>query len=138
MRQTFDAAGQMGTLLNAATKSLGAFVHYVSPPDTNATPQPPDTNSAPLNVLDYGTVLVVWVCRQLGKKDAHRGREPERRGPGIPDCWTRHPPQRRWMTRSPASWWQVSIIVTAAHENNAAHERAPAHEARSCLIDLVS
>jgi hypothetical protein len=55
MRQTFDAAGQMGTSLNAAMKSLDAFVHYVSPPDTNTTPQPPDTNSPPFNVLDYGT-----------------------------------------------------------------------------------
>ncbi len=54
MRETFDAAGQMGTSLNGAIKSLDAFVHYVTPPQTNAAAQPSDTNSPPFNVLDYG------------------------------------------------------------------------------------
>jgi len=54
VRQTLAAGNDMATSLNAAIKSLDAFVHYVSPPDTNAVPQPPDTNSVPFNVLDYG------------------------------------------------------------------------------------
>jgi len=52
-RQTLNAGGQMSTSLNAAIQSLDAFVHYVSPPETNAPP--PSTNSPPFNVLDYGT-----------------------------------------------------------------------------------
>jgi len=53
-RQTLQAGGQMADSINAAIQSLDAFVHYVSPPDTNAVPTPPDTNSHPFNVLDYG------------------------------------------------------------------------------------
>jgi hypothetical protein len=54
VRQTLTAGNDMATSLNAAIKSLDAFVHYVSPPNTNTVPQPPDTNSVPFNVLDYG------------------------------------------------------------------------------------
>jgi hypothetical protein len=52
VRQTLQAGGEMGKSLNGAIKSLDAFVHYVSPPETN--PAPPSTNSQPFNVLDYG------------------------------------------------------------------------------------
>ncbi len=55
VRETLSAGNDMATSLNAAIKSLDAFVHYVSPPDTNSTPQPADTNSKPFDVLDYGT-----------------------------------------------------------------------------------
>ena len=54
VRQTLTAGSEMANSVNGAVKSLDAFVHYVSPPDTNATPQPPDTNSPPFNILDYG------------------------------------------------------------------------------------
>jgi hypothetical protein len=52
VRQTLATAGNMANSLDGAVKSLDAFVHYVSPPDTN--PAPPSTNSQPFNVLDYG------------------------------------------------------------------------------------
>jgi hypothetical protein len=55
VRQTLTAGRDMANSVNGAVKSLDAFVHYVSPPDTNATPQPAATNSRPFNVLDYGT-----------------------------------------------------------------------------------
>jgi hypothetical protein len=51
-RSTLNAGGEMATSLNAAIKSLDAFVRYVSPPDTN--PPVATTNSQPFNVLDYG------------------------------------------------------------------------------------
>ena len=54
-RQTLQAGGQMADSVNAAIKSLDAFVQYVSPPETNAAPAPSGTNSHPFNVLDYGT-----------------------------------------------------------------------------------
>jgi len=54
-RQTLDAGSDMAKSANAAIQSLDAFMHYVSPPDTNAVASPPDTNSHPFNVLDYGT-----------------------------------------------------------------------------------
>jgi hypothetical protein len=54
VRDTLSAGNGMATSLNAAITSLDAFVHYVSPPDTNAVPQPVDTNSPAFNVLDYG------------------------------------------------------------------------------------
>lgn len=54
-RQTLQAGSQMADSVNSAIKSLDAFIHYVSPPDTNAAPAAPDTNSHPFNVLDYGT-----------------------------------------------------------------------------------
>jgi len=53
-RQTLAAGVDMANSLNAAIKSLDAFVHYVSPPDTNPAPVV-DTNSKPFDVLDYGT-----------------------------------------------------------------------------------
>ena len=52
-RQTLNAAGDAATNINAAIKSLDAFVRYVSPPNTNRTTAA--TNSRPFNVLDYGT-----------------------------------------------------------------------------------
>jgi hypothetical protein len=55
VRQTLQAGGQMADSVNAAIKSLDAFVQYVSPPETNAVPATPDTDSHPFNVLDYGT-----------------------------------------------------------------------------------
>ena len=53
VRQTLTAGADMANSVNSAVKSLDAFVHYVSPPDTNSAPA--DTNSPPFNVLDYGT-----------------------------------------------------------------------------------
>ena len=50
-RLTLDSAGAAATNLNAAIRSLTAFVQYVSP--TNASPSS-GTNSPPFNVLDYG------------------------------------------------------------------------------------
>jgi hypothetical protein len=55
VQKTLTAGSTMANSLNAAIQSLDAFVHYVSPPDTNSPPQPPDTNSPPFNILDYGT-----------------------------------------------------------------------------------
>jgi hypothetical protein len=55
VQKTLTAGGDMASSLNSAIRSLDAFVHYVSPPDTNAQVQPPGTNSPPFNVLDYGT-----------------------------------------------------------------------------------
>lgn len=54
-RQTLATGGDMAKSVNAAIQSLDAFIHYVSPPTTNAPPTPPDTNSRPFNILDYGT-----------------------------------------------------------------------------------
>ena len=54
-RQTLGTGADMAKAVNAAIQSLDAFVHYVSPPDTNAPPAPADTNSRPFNVLDYGS-----------------------------------------------------------------------------------
>ena len=54
VRETLKTGGDMGDSLKGAIQSLDAFVHYVSPPETNAVPQPPDTNSLPFNILDYG------------------------------------------------------------------------------------
>ena len=53
VRQTLTAGADMANSVNSAVKSLDAFVHYVSPPDTNSAPA--DANSPPFNVLDYGT-----------------------------------------------------------------------------------
>ena len=55
VQKTLTAGGNMANSLNAAIQSLDAFVHYVSPPDTNSPPQPPNTSSPPFNILDYGT-----------------------------------------------------------------------------------
>ena len=55
VQKTLTAGGDMATALNAAIQSLDAFVHYVSPPDTNSPPTSPGTNSPPFNILDYGT-----------------------------------------------------------------------------------
>jgi hypothetical protein len=54
-RQTLQSGGQMADSVNAAIKSLDAFVQYVSPPETNPAPATVGTNSHPFNVLDYGT-----------------------------------------------------------------------------------
>jgi hypothetical protein len=43
----------MAQSVKGAIQSLDSFVHYVSPPETNAAPA--STNSPPFNVLDYGT-----------------------------------------------------------------------------------
>ena len=53
VRQTFAAGGDMANSIDSAIKSLDAFVHYVSPPDTNPVPVV-STNSKPFDVLDYG------------------------------------------------------------------------------------
>jgi hypothetical protein len=53
-RETLKAANEMGISLDAAIRSLDAFVHYVSPPSTNAATAPASTNSRPFDVLDYG------------------------------------------------------------------------------------
>lgn len=55
VQKTLTAGGNMANSLNTAIQSLDAFVHYVSPPDTNSPPTPPDTNNPPFNILDYGT-----------------------------------------------------------------------------------
>ena len=55
VRSTLDAGDTMARSLNATIQSLDAFMHYVSPPDTNSPPTPSDTNSPPFNILDYGT-----------------------------------------------------------------------------------
>ena len=52
VRETLATAGNTGTSLDGAIKSLNEFVHYVSPPDTN--PPVVSTNSQPFNILDYG------------------------------------------------------------------------------------
>jgi methyl-accepting chemotaxis protein len=53
VRQTLNAGGDAAANINAAIKSLDAFVRYVSSPNTNKTTV--STNSRPYNVLDYGT-----------------------------------------------------------------------------------
>jgi hypothetical protein len=55
VQATLATGREMANSLNTAIQSLDAFVHYVSPPETNSPPQPPDTNSPPFNILDYGT-----------------------------------------------------------------------------------
>lgn len=52
-RQTLTAGSDAANSINAAIKSLDAFVRYVSPPVTNATTLV-STNEHPFNVLDYG------------------------------------------------------------------------------------
>ncbi len=52
-RLTLNSAAMAASNINNALQSLTAFVQYVSPTNTPATP--PDTNSPPFNVLDYGT-----------------------------------------------------------------------------------
>jgi hypothetical protein len=51
-RQTLEAGTAMSTSLDATIKSLDAFVHYVSPPESKTAPSGPP--SKPFNVLDYG------------------------------------------------------------------------------------
>jgi hypothetical protein len=51
-RSTLYAAGDAATNINAAIKSLTAFVQYVSPTNASASS---GTNSTSFNVLDYGT-----------------------------------------------------------------------------------
>jgi hypothetical protein len=53
-RITLNSAATAASNINNALLSLTAFVQYVSPTNTPATP--PDTNSPPFNILDYGTV----------------------------------------------------------------------------------
>jgi hypothetical protein len=53
-RLTLNSAATAASNINNALLSLTAFVQYVSPTNTPATP--PDTNSPPFNILDYGTV----------------------------------------------------------------------------------
>lgn len=50
-RQTLDAGTQMSNSLNGTVKSLDAFMHYVSPPESKTAPAPA---GKPFNVLDYG------------------------------------------------------------------------------------
>jgi hypothetical protein len=52
LHQTLNSGAEMAIAVNVAVKSLDAFVHYVSPPETNQTAVA--TNSQPFNVLDYG------------------------------------------------------------------------------------
>ncbi len=51
-RQTLNSANEMAISVNAAIKSLDAFVHYVDP--TNTSPTVVSTNDKPFDVLDYG------------------------------------------------------------------------------------
>jgi hypothetical protein len=51
-RDAFTAGNQMAQSVNDATKSLDAFVRYVTAPNTNQTTTV--TNRHPYNVLDYG------------------------------------------------------------------------------------
>jgi hypothetical protein len=51
---TLQAANETAISVNSAIKSLDAFVHYVSPPDTNAVTVV-NTNTPSFNILDYGT-----------------------------------------------------------------------------------
>jgi hypothetical protein len=53
-RMTLNSAATAASNINNALLSLTAFVQFVSPTNTPATP--PDTNSPPFNILDYGTV----------------------------------------------------------------------------------
>jgi len=53
-RLTLNSAATAASNINNALLSLTAFVQFVSPTNTTATP--PDTNSPPFNILDYGTV----------------------------------------------------------------------------------
>jgi hypothetical protein len=53
-RLTLNSAATAASNINNALLSLTAFVQFVSPTNTPATP--PDTNSPPFNILDYGTV----------------------------------------------------------------------------------
>jgi hypothetical protein len=52
VRRTLSSGNDMAASVNAAVKSLDAFVHYVSPPETS--PPVVSTNSKPFDVLDYG------------------------------------------------------------------------------------
>jgi len=52
-RQTLEAGTAMSNSLDATVKSLDAFMHYVSPPESKTAP-PPGPPSKPFNVLDYG------------------------------------------------------------------------------------
>ena len=51
--QTLSAGNEMAGSVNAAIKSLEAFVRFVTP--TNSSSAASATNSRPFNVLDYGT-----------------------------------------------------------------------------------
>ena len=53
-RLTLNSAATAASNINNALLSLTAFVQFVSPTNTTATP--PDTNCPPFNILDYGTV----------------------------------------------------------------------------------
>ena len=53
-QSTLNSAATAASNINNALLSLTAFVQFVSPTNTPATP--PDTNSPPFNILDYGTV----------------------------------------------------------------------------------
>ena len=53
-RGVLDAGSETAKSIDAAVKSLDAFVRYVSPPSTN-TAAAISTNEHPFNVLDYGT-----------------------------------------------------------------------------------
>lgn len=53
-RQTLEAGTAMSNSLDATVKSLDAFMHYVSPPESKTSPQPAEAGK-PFNVLDYGT-----------------------------------------------------------------------------------
>ncbi len=52
-RRTLDSANTAAANVNAAIKSLTAFVQYVAP--TNTAASSGTTDSKPFNVLDYGT-----------------------------------------------------------------------------------
>ena len=73
-RQTLQSGGQMADSVNAAIKSLDAFVQYVSPPETNPAPAAVDTNSHPFNVLDYGD------RRQPHRGHGHQSHHPDPNG----------------------------------------------------------
>jgi hypothetical protein len=53
VRQTLNAGAEAATAIDAAIRSLDAFVRFVTPTNTSQTSV--TTNSRPFNVLDYGT-----------------------------------------------------------------------------------
>ena len=74
VRQTLSAGGAMADSLNATIQSLDAFVHYVSPPETNSPPQPTDTNSPALQ--HSGLRHRRQPDRGGGGQTQHAGRSP--------------------------------------------------------------
>jgi hypothetical protein len=66
-RGTLQTGKEMANSVNAAIQSLDAFIHYVSPPNTNLVTVV-DTNSRPFDILDYGTAAtqIGTMAKDLG------------------------------------------------------------------------